>query len=318
MTVPFGMADVRTAAETIKRIAYHTPLLPSAQLSKLTGVDVYLKLECFQPTRVFKIRGAANKIMNSPANGVFVAASSGNHGFAVAYVCRQLGRKAIVCVPRNANPDKVRAIKQYGAELVSVGTSYEDAYAEALRIKEKQGALLAHPFEDPLVIAGQATVGLELLQDNPNLDSILVPIGGGGLIAGTAFAIKNQKSSVRVIGVQPENAPAMARAFREGKPVATTPSPTIADGLITKSASEVTLGIIREFVDDIVLVTDSQIEESILTLLKNDHVLAEPSGAATVAALIHSYKPKPGEKIAAVVSGGNISVDYLTKLLARS
>lgn len=312
------MQDIYDAATAIEGIAYHTPLLQSASLSESIGTNVYLKLECFQPTRVFKVRGAANKLKNMPPDAVIVTASSGNHGFAVSYVSKKLGRKAIVCVPKTANPDKVNAIRQYGAEVVAVGTSYEDAYEEALRIVEKVHGQLAHPFEDPLVIAGQGTIALEVLHEHPNLDTLFVPIGGGGLISGIAFAAKNLKKSIKIIGVQSVNAPSLAEAFRVGHPVPVKISPTIADGIIAKRASEITLGIIREYVDDIVLVSDAQIEEVLLALLRNDHVLSEPSGAASVAALKHAYKVKPQEEVAAVVSGGNIAINYLAKVLATN
>ena len=309
------MQDIYDAAKTIEGMAYHTPLLQSAALTKSTGTNVYLKLECFQPTRVFKVRGATNKIKGMPRDAVIVTASSGNHGFAISYVSNLLGRKAIVCVPKTANPDKVNAIRQYGAEVVAVGTSYEDAYEEALRVVDKVHGRLAHPFEDPLVIAGQGTIALEMLADNPGLETIFVPIGGGGLISGIAYAAKNLKRSVKIIGVQSANAPSTAEAFRAGHPVSVQIAPTIADGIIAKRASEVTLEIIREYVDDVVLVSDEQIEEALLALLKNDHILSEPSGAVGVAALTHAYKPKPHEEIAIVISGGNISIDYLANLL---
>jgi threonine dehydratase len=312
------MGDVYSADKAIRNIASHTPLLESASLSKLTGASIYLKLECFQPTRVFKVRGATNKIMNSPEDKAIVAASSGNHGFAISFVCKRLGRKAIVCVPKNANPDKIKAIEQYGAKVIAIGTSYEDAQNEALRIQKETGAILAHAYEDPFVMAGQATIGLELLNDMPDIDTVLVPIGGGGLISGIAYAIKQLKKETKVIGVQTVNAPTMAEAFRAGRPVPVTLQPTIADGLIVASASEVTFGVIHEYVDDIVLVSESQIERALLQLLSNDHILSEPSGAATVAAIMYPYKPEPREKVALVVSGGNISIDYLTKLLAKS
>ncbi|HMK83622.1 MAG TPA: threonine/serine dehydratase [Candidatus Bathyarchaeia archaeon] len=318
MRLSIKMQDIYDAAKAIEGIACHTPLLQSAALSKSTGTKIYLKLECFQPTRVFKVRGATNKIKKLPPEAVIVTASSGNHGFAISYVSKLLGRKAIVCVPKTANPDKVNAIKQYGAEVVAVGTSYEDAYEEALRIVDKVHGQLAHPFEDPLVIAGQGTIALEMLAAQPSLDTLFVPIGGGGLISGIAFAAKNLKKSIKIIGVQSSNAPSTAEAFRAGHPVPVRISPTIADGIVAKRASEITLEIIRKYVDDIVLVSDSQIEETLLTLLRNDHVLSEPSGAASVAALKYAYKAKPNEELAAVVSGGNVAVDYLAKLLATN
>jgi len=309
------MQDIYDAAKSIEGIAYHTPLLQSATLTKSTGANVHLKLECFQPTRVFKVRGATNKIKSTPPDAVIVTASSGNHGFAISYVSNLLGRKAIVCVPKTANQDKVNAIRQYGAEVVAVGTKYEDAYEEALRVVYRVHGRLAHPFEDPLVIAGQGTIALEMLADNPRLETVFVPIGGGGLISGIAFAAKNLKRSFKIIGVQSVNAPSTAEAFRAGHPVAVKIAPTIADGIIAKQASEITLEIIRKYVDDIVLVSDQQIEEVLLTLLRNDHILSEPSGAVGIAALKYAYKPKPHEEIAVVISGGNISIDYLTNLL---
>lgn len=315
MKISFTMSDVKEAAEVIEGVATHTPLLLSAQLSKLTTAKIYLKLECFQPTRVFKIRGATNKIKRIPLNKTIVAASSGNHGFAVSYVCNLLGRKAIVCVPKTANPDKLKAIEQYGAEIRAEGSSYEDAYEEALKIRQATGAVMAHPFEDPQVLAGQATIGLELHQDKPDLDTVLVPVGGGGLISGIAFAIKNLNKKTKVIGVQAQNAPTMRDAFRAGKPVPVSISPTIADGMVTKAASELTLEYLQKYVDDVITVSEMEIENAMLDLLMNDHVLAEPSGATPVAALANAYKSKRGEKIAAVISGGNISVAFLSKLL---
>lgn len=317
MLTPIKMRDVRDAAETISGISCHTPLFASAYFSKVTGARIYLKLECYQPIRVFKIRGAANKIAKSHNAKVIVTASSGNHGFAVAYVCKLLGKKAIVCVPKNANPDKIRSIEQYDAKVMAVGTSYEDAYQEALRLEAAGGVLLVHPYADPQVIAGQATIALELIQDNPDLDTVIVPVGGGGLISGVALAAKKLKKSLKVIGVQARNAPAMAKAFEAGRPIRAEPLPTIADGLVNREASEFTLDIIREYVDDILLVTETELEEAILSLLRNDHVLAEPAGVAGLAALKQAYEPRPGERVAAVLSGGNISIEYLSRLLAR-
>ena len=311
------MDDVYSADKTIRPIANHTPLLPSAYFSKLTGANIYLKLECFQPTRVFKVRGATNKILNTPPEKTIVTASSGNHGFAISFVSNRLGRKAIVCVPKNANPDKVKAIQQYGAEVVSVGSRYEEAFEEALRIQKTTGAILAHAYEDPFVMAGQATIGLEILQDMPDVDTVLVPIGGGGLISGIAYAVKHLKKEIKVIGVQPASAPSTAEALRVGRPVPVTLKPTVADGLILGTASSITFEVVREYVEDVVLVTEPQIETALFQLLSNDHVLSEPSGCATIAAIMNSYKPKPKEKVAVVISGGNISIDYLTTMLAK-
>jgi threonine dehydratase len=216
-----------------------------------------------------------------------------------------------------AIPDKIKAIRDYDVGIVKIGTSYEDAYEEALRIQKKTGALMVHPYEDPLVLAGQATVGMEILDDNPHVDTVIVPIGGGGLICGIAFAVKNVDRSIRVIGVQSKNAPSMAEAFRVGRPVPVQTKPTLADGMVIKSASEITLAIIREYVDQIVLVSESDMKKAILALLREDHVLAEPSGAASVASIMCRSPPELGDNVAVVVSGGNISIDYLSGLLTR-
>jgi threonine dehydratase len=309
--------DVYEAQSRIKGIAARTPLQSSLSYSMKTNAEVSLKLECYQPIRVFKIRGAANKIKSLRNVTSLVAASGGNHGLAVSYIANKLGLGATVCVPSTANPDKMADIRKYGAELVNVGTSYEDAYAEAIKIRDRSGATLVHPFEDPLVVAGQGTIGLEMLEDLPDIETVLAPVGGGGLISGTALALKSLKSKIRVIGVQASNAPAMARAFKAGRPVPTSTKPTIADGLATKLASQVTLQVIQKYVDDIVLVEERMMKEAVISLLRNEHILSEPSGAAALAALLHVYHGSPGEKIAVVISGGNISVDYLSSLLAK-
>ncbi len=314
MTVPFSMQDIYAAQKTIKGVASRTPLLYSPSISHEVHSHVSLKLENFQPTRVFKIRGATNMIKNCPAGKTIVTASSGNHGFAVAYVCSLLGRNAIVYVPETANPDKKNAIKECGAELREVGRNYDEAYEEAIRFCKRTDMLFVHPYADPMVMAGQGTIGLEIIEDRPEVDAVVLPIGGGGLIGGTAFALKNLKKSVRVIGVQSENAPSMSEAFRLGRPVKVDLKPTLADGMVVSLTTDAILEVVKECVDEIVLVSDSDLEKAMLTLLKKDHVLAEPSGAASVAAILNGAAGK-GREIVAVVSGGNISIDYLSKLL---
>jgi threonine dehydratase len=311
------MEDIYAAQRAIKGVACRTPLLHSRYISRETQSNVYLKLENFQPIRVFKIRGATNKIKNCPPGKTVVTASSGNHGFAVAYVCNLLRRSAIVYVPETANPDKVSAIKDCGAELRQVGRSYEEAYEEAVRFCSTSDAVMVHPYDDPMIMAGQGTVGLEILEDHPEVDTVVVPIGGGGLIGGTAFALKNLKESTRIVGVQSENAPSMSEAFRLGRPVRVDLKPTLADGMAVGLATDTMLQIVRKCVDEIVLVSDSDLENAILTLLKADHILAEPSGAASVAAILKGAGGKSREMVA-VVSGGNISIRYLSKLLQRT
>jgi len=310
------MQDIYAAQKTIKGIASRTPLLYSPSISYDIHSHVYLKLENFQPTRVFKIRGATNTIKNCPPGKTIVTASSGNHGFAVAYVCSLVGRTAIVYVPETANPDKKNAIKEWGAELREVGRSYDEAYEEAIRFCKRTDMIFVHPYADPAVMAGQGTVGLEIIEDRPEVDTVVVPIGGGGLIGGTAFALKNLKKSVRIIGVQSENAPSMLEAFRLGRPVKVDLKPTLADGMVVSLTTDAMLRVVRECVDEIVLVSDSDLEKAILRLLKKDHVLAEPSGAASVAAIMKGAAGK-GREIVAVISGGNISINYLSRLLQK-
>ena len=314
MTIPFSIQDIYEAQKTIKGVASKTPLLYSPYISHKIQARVHLKLENFQPIRVFKIRGATNKIKNCPEGKTIVAASSGNHGYAVAYVCNLLGRSAIVFVPEGANPDKVRAIKDCKAELRQVGRTFEEAYEEAARFCKTTDAILVHAYDDPMIMAGQGTVGLEILEDNPEVDTVVVPIGGGGLIGGTAFALKNLKRSIRIVGVQSENAPSMLQALRLGRPVRVELKPTLADGMFIGLATETMLQVVKECVDEIVLVSDSDLEKAILTMLKTDHVLAEPCGAASVAAIMNGSVGN-GREIVAVVSGGNIAISYLSRLL---
>ena len=310
------MQDIYAAQKAIKGIASRTPLLYSPSISRDTRSHVYLKLENFQPIRVFKIRGATNTIKKAPPQKTIVTASSGNHGYAVAYVCSLLGRNAIVYVPETANPDKKNAITELGAELRETGRSYDEAYEEAIRFCKGTDMTFIHPYADPAVMAGQGTLGLEIIEDRPEVDTVVVPIGGGGLIGGTAFAMKNLKKSIRIIGVQSENAPSMSEAFRLGKPVKVDLKPTLADGMVVSLTTDAILQVVRENVDEIVLVSDSDLEKAMLTLLRKDHVLAEPSGAASVAAIMKGAAGK-GREIVAVISGGNISINYLSKLLQK-
>jgi len=292
----------------------------SVVFSRRTGAEVYLKLESFQPVGVFKIRGAINKICSlspSELKKGLVASSSGNHGLAVAYAAKIFGAKAVVVVPENAVKEKVEAIESYGAEVVKHGKDYDEAYSKALEIQKETKTTFVHPFNDPFVIAGQGTIGLELLEEVPDLDTIIVPVGGGGLISGIAIAAKTLKPNTKIVGVQAEGAPAVYRSWKAGKIVETDSVKTVADGLASRKPLDLTLRIMRKYVDDILLVTDQEIGEGVLALLHEAHILAEPSGAASLAALLFKYHPKPKEKVAVIISGANISIDYLTSLLNK-
>ena len=312
--------NILEASKKIRNFVTRTPTYHSVVFSQRTGAEVYLKLECFQSVGAFKIRGAVNKIcslsQSEPRKGL-VAASSGNHGLSVAYAAKIYGTKAVVVVPENAVKEKVEAIGNYGAEVVKYGKDYDEAYLKALEIQKKTKMTFVHPFNDPFVIAGQGTIGLELLEDVPDLDTVIVPIGGGGLICGISVAAKTLDPNIRLVGVQAEGAPAVYRSWKAGKIVEVDSVNTVADGLAARKPLDLTFRIIKRYVDDILLVTEQEIGEAVLALLHEAHILAEPSGAASLAALLFKYHPKPEEKVAVIISGANISIGYLTSLLNK-
>jgi len=320
MNEAVSFQNVLEANKRIRSFVFRTPTYHSVALSKRTGAEVYLKLECFQPVGVFKIRGAVNKIRSlskSELKKGLITASSGNHGLSVAYAAKIHGAKATVVVPENAVEEKVKAIEGYGAEVIKHGKNYDEAYSKALEIRKEREATFVHSFNDPFIIAGQGTIGLELLEDVPDLDTIIAPIGGGGLISGISVAAKTLKPNIKIVGVQPEGAPAVYLSWKAGKIVEVDSVRTVADGLAARKTLELTFKIIKRYVDDVLLVSEREIGDAVLTLLNRAHVLVEPSGAASSAALLFRYKPKPKEKVAVIVTGANISMDYLTSLLKQ-
>jgi len=311
---------IHAANRRITGIAYKTPLYLSAALSKLTNANVYLKLECYQPIRVFKIRGAANKITQLSAEEKergLVAASSGNHGLAVSYLAKLVGTQATVVVPTTAVEEKVRAIEEYGAKVVKEGLFHDERFAKALEIQESTGAVLIPPFDDPDIIAGQGTIGLEILESLPDADAVVVPIGGGGLISGIATAIKGLKPSARVYGVEPERASSMYHSVKNGKITRLTDTTSIADGLAAREPGKLTFDCTRRHVDEILLVTEEEIERAVFTTMKECHLIIEPSAAAAIAALLAKLHPERQAKIVVVVSGGNISLKLLRQILSK-
>ena len=278
-----------------------------------------LKLESFQPIRVFKIRGALNKLLllgdTALKRGV-VTASSGNHGLAVAYACREFGARAVICVPVNANPQKVGAIAEQGAEVVKFGDGYDSAYEHALEIARKRRLTFVHAFNDRDVIAGQGTCGLEMTSQAPDLDSVVVAIGGGGLISGVAIALRQSLDRVWVYGAETTAIPSMYESVEEGRLVRVKPGETIADGMQAAILGELTFEAVSRYVSKIGLVEDSEIEQAILDLLLHARVVAEPAGASPLAALRGPLKKERGDKTALVVSGGNISLELLARLIA--
>jgi threonine dehydratase len=291
----------------------------SPKLSEVTGAKVHLKLEHYQPIRVFKIRGAANKILKMSTDQRkqgLIAASSGNHGLAVSYMARLVGTTATIVVPTNAVEEKIRAIEEYGAKVVKHGLFHDERFSKALEIQRDTGGALIPPFDDPEVIAGQGTIGLEICEDLPNVNKVIVPIGGGGLISGISLAIKSLIPRTKVIGVEPERASSMYQSIRNGKITRLTDTTSIADGLATREPGLLTFEIAKRNVDDILLVSEDEIEKAIFTVLKECHISVEPSAAAAFAALEKS-KPTAGENLVIVVSGGNVSLKILSRVLSR-
>jgi len=310
------LRDIEAAAERISGVAFRTPLVESPALSRRFGRKVYLKLECFQPIRVFKIRGAYNKISQLSAKKI-VAASSGNHGIAVAYCSRLLGKQCTVVVPETAIKEKVDFIEEYGAGVVKFGKYHSDREARAREIAGETGATFVPPFNDPDIIAGQGTCGLEITQQLDDFDSVIVPVGGGGLISGISIAIKSLKPSARVFGVEPTGAPKMQASLSAGKIVMINEPKSIADGLIPASVGDLTLEACQKNVDGMFSVSDDEILSAMKLLIEEAHIFPEPSGSAPLAVL---SKPenlnKLGDRVVLVVSGGNVSLSLLNRLLS--
>ena len=310
------LGDIETAAQRISGVASKTPLIESPALSRRFGKSVYLKLECFQPIRVFKIRGAYNKISQIPAKKI-VAASSGNHGIAVAYSSRMLGKQSTIVVPETAVKEKLDVIKENGAEVVKFGRYHADREAKAREIANQTGATFVPPFNDPDVIAGQGTCGLEISRQLDDFDSVIVPVGGGGLISGIAIAIKSLKPSARVYGVEPSGATKMAASLSAGKIVKIEDPKSIADGLIPASVGDLTLEACQKNVEGMFNVSDNEILSAMKLLIQETHIFPEPSGSAPLAVLSKNEDPKKlGDRVVLVISGGNVSLNLLSKLLS--
>ncbi|PSN98360.1 hypothetical protein B9Q11_02395 [Candidatus Marsarchaeota G2 archaeon ECH_B_SAG-F08] len=299
------------AKKRIKHAVTKTPLIESPALSKIFSVKVYLKLECYQPIRVFKLRGAYNKISLLESEHIF-AASSGNHGLAVAYSCRQLGKKCTVVVPQNIIQEKLEAIEEMGATVVRYGKYHHEREAEAKRLAQEMNGAFVHPFDDEEVVAGQGTIGLEIFEDLPEADCVVVPVGGGGLIAGVATALKTLNPSIKIYGVEPQGAPKLKEALKAGKPVQLSSTSSIADGLISTTIGKIGFEVAQKFVDEVYSVSDQMILDALKILVTKAHVIAEPSAATTLALL---SQKKVGEKVVLIISGANISLKLLQQIL---
>ena len=310
--------DIRNAQQVLEGVARKTDLIHSVALSQTN--EVYLKTENLQRTGSFKLRGAYNKINSltdeEKAKGL-IACSAGNHAQGVAMAAQKAGCNAIICMPEAAPISKVEATKSYGAEAVLVPGTYDEAHDEADRLQREKGYTLIHPFDDPYVIAGQGTIGLEILEQNPDVEAVVVPAGGGGLLSGVATAIKELKPDCKVYGVQARGANALARSFKEQSKIKSTNVKTFADGIQVKEPGDLTYKIIKEKVDDFITVTEDEIAAAILLLIEKQKLVAEGAGAVSVAATLFDKIPVVGKNVVCVVSGGNIDVNILSRVINR-
>ncbi len=320
--LPVTAEAIERAAAQLRAHLPPTPLQYSRAFTAKSGCHVFLKIEGIQPTRSFKVRGALNKLIRmlpeERAAGV-ITASAGNHGQGVAYAAQTFGVPATVYVPDNANELKVEAIKRLGSRVVRFGRSYNEAFLEALRAQEASGATFVHAFDDPDVVAGQGTIAVELLrqldEQRAGADTVLVPVGGGGLIAGISRYLGARRPGLRVVGVEPTGADALTRSLAEGRLVTLDRVSTIADGLAASAPGPLTLDIARACVDSMVEVEDSEMLRAIRLFFEWEHLLAEPAGAAALAALLYHYSPQPNERVVVILSGANVTDDVMVRAL---
>ena len=307
-------------AQARRRIEAHikrTPLLTSRQLNELTGYDIRLKAEMFQRVGSYKIRGPLNKLAQMPdeqkKRGV-VCSSAGNHAQGVALAAKIHGVRAVVCMAENATPAKIAATKGYGAEVVLHGTIWDEANEKAKELVRSEGLTYVHPFDDPQLIAGQGTLGLEIVEDWPEVDAVIVPIGGGGLISGVSMAVKHHNPKAKVFGVESSDGPAMQKSVQTGS-LQTIDCKTVIDGLRVRRAGEITFSVVQRFVDDIVTLPDRDIFDAVLWVMERCKLVIEGAAAAPVGALLHGLVTLPkGSRVAVVLSGGNVNVEQFRGL----
>ncbi len=312
--------DVQAARDRLSGTIYTSPCPYSETLSAITGARVFVKLENLQMTGSFKERGAANLLLQLSSKerkrGV-VAASAGNHGLAVAFHAARLGTTAVIVMPEWAPLAKVTSARRHGAEVVLHGENYDEAYERAKEIEAERSLVFVHPFDDPRVIAGQGTIGLELIEQVPDLDAVLVPVGGGGLIGGLGLAIKSRRPAVRIVGVQAQELPAMKDALTAGHRVTLPAATTIADGIAVRRVGEHTFELTRRYVDEVVSVGEEEIANAILLLLEIEKTVVEGAGAVPLAALANKRVALAGKTVVLVLSGGNIDVNVISRVIER-
>ena len=319
-----GLHMAEMIEEARRRIAgsiYLSPCARSEYFSRLCGLDAYFKLENLQMTGSFKERGALNRILtlsDEEQQRGLITASAGNHGQAVAYHANRLGLQATVVMPLPTPLIKVSNTRNFGADVRLVGETFDDAQAHARELQAEQGKTYVHPFDDAQVIAGQGTIGFELMAQAPDLEVVVVPIGGGGLISGIGAAYKAHRPQTRIIGVQTEAVPSMRESLAAGRPVAVDRRHTIAEGIAVKRPGELTLGLVQELVDDIVTVDEEEIANAVLLLLEREKAVVEGAGAAVLAAVVNDHvRQAKGRRTAMVLSGGNIDVTLLSRIIER-
>lgn len=315
-----SLEAIYQAKETLKQVACKTALVYNHFLSDMCGNKVYVKMENLQRTGSFKLRGAYNKIANltdeEKERGV-IASSAGNHAQGVAVAAGIYGIKCTIVMPKHVPLSKAAATRRYGAEIIFYGEVYDEAYEEAIRLQKETRATFIHPFDDPLVIAGQGTIALEILEELPDVEVVVVPIGGGGLISGVALALKTLKPDVTVIGVQTKNMPSMAESISQQKLVTVNGLTSLADGIAVKTPGKLAFEIVKQYVDEIVIVDEDEIASAMLLFLENAKVVAEGAGAAAASAIIHRLSHNRNRKMVAILSGGNIDVNILELIIDK-
>ena len=312
--------QIISAREKMKGIVHQTPLDFSQTFTDMSHNEVYLKLENLQKTGSFKVRGSINKLTSLSkeelSKGV-IAASAGNHAQGVAYSSKMLNIPCTIVMPKGAPLSKIQATKNYGAEIVLEGDVFDDALAHAMELSEKQGFTLVHTFDDDEIIAGQGTVGLEILEQLPDVEAIICPVGGGGLIAGIAVAVKEKNPNVAIYGVEASACPSMAQSLLEKKPITVPSSPTVADGIAVKKPGVRNLEIVEKYVDDLVTVDELEMIRTMFLLLERNKLLVEGSGASSLAALLYEKLNIKGKKVVALLSGGNVDVNFISRIIER-
>jgi len=315
-----SIEDIMKAKATLQGVSYKTALVYNPSLSDLSDNQVYVKMENLQRTGSFKLRGAYNKIAHLTEEekqcGV-IASSAGNHAQGVAVAANIYRIKSTIVMPKHAPLAKITATRRYGAEVILYGEVYDEAYNEARRIQSDTKATFIHPFNDPLVIAGQGTIALEILEDLPDVEVVVLPIGGGGLISGVALALKTLKPTVKVIGVQSKNNPSMQKSIAQQRVVTIDGIPSIADGIAVKTPGDLTFELVKQYVDEIVTVDEDEIASTMLLFLESAKVVAEGSGAASAAAILYSLSHYKNRKMVAILSGGNVDVNILARTIDK-